>query len=249
MKHDFTGKIGIVTGGANGIGLSIAMELLAAGSIVIVIDKDAEVCSAISKTNSKIAAYIGDLSSQKFLDDFISELDHPIDFLINNAAISKAGILSDCSYSDFEQVLKVNLVAPYYLTCSLFNKNMLNAGAAIVNISSTRAKMSQKDTESYSASKGGILSLTHAMAASIAPHRVNAISPGWINTAAGEFSPADHSQHNTGRIGTTKDIASMVLYLLDNDKSSFITGQNFTIDGGISKRMIYHNDEGWSYKI
>ena len=129
---------------------------------------------------------------------------------------------------------------------------MLAPNASIVNISSTRARQSQPNTEAYSAAKGGILTLTHAMAVSLAGKaRVNAVSPGWIDTQTTDYSKApaspDESQHPAGRIGNPSDIAEMVLFLC-GDKASFITGENITIDGGMSRLMVYHNDHGWSYQ-
>lgn len=172
-----------------------------------------------------------------------------IDFLINNACISKGGILSDCSFGDFNYVLRLGVTAPYMLA-KLFLRHF-SSGASIVNISSTRAFMSQPDTESYTSAKGGITALTHALSISLAGRvRVNSISPGWIDTTradkASDFSEEDKLQHPAGRIGTPQDIADMVLFLC-SDKAGFITGENIIIDGGMSKQMIYHNDCGWRY--
>jgi NAD(P)-dependent dehydrogenase (short-subunit alcohol dehydrogenase family) len=140
----------------------------------------------------------------------------------------------------------VGVTAPYYLTSLLLKNNLFAPNAAIVNIASTRAFQSQPDSEAYSAAKGGIVSLTHSMAVSLAGRvRVNCISPGWVETSAiAEHSEQDHSQHPSGRVGTMSDIADMVLYLC-SDKAGFINGQNITIDGGMSKLMVYHGDYGW----
>jgi NAD(P)-dependent dehydrogenase (short-subunit alcohol dehydrogenase family) len=159
--------------------------------------------------------------------------------------ISKGGI-NDCSYQDFEYVLKVGLVAPFYLAKCF--KDSFNDFGAILNISSTRAYMSQSNTESYSASKGGINALTHALAVSLQGKvRVNAIAPGWIDTFPYKMEQMDLEQHLVKRVGSVDDIANMVLYLC-SPKAGFITGQTFIIDGGMSKQLIYHNDEGWSLK-
>lgn len=160
--------------------------------------------------------------------------------------MSCKGILSDCSYEDFLYVQKVGIVAPYYLT--LLFKTKMNQDAAIICISSSRWNMSQPDTESYSASKGGITSLTHALAISLGGKaRVNSISPGWIETGKTEHSREDRYQHPVKKVGMPQDIVSMAMFL-SSEKSGFITGQNFTVDGGMSKQLIYHNDWGWTYK-
>ena len=167
--------------------------------------------------------------------------------------VSKKGILSGCSYEDFNEVLRVGIAAPYMLTKLLlpyFNEN-----AAIVNISSTRAFQSQQDTESYSAAKGGITALTHALAVSLAGRvRVNSIAPGWIDTGStydehyvAEYKEVDKYQHPSKRVGHPMDIARAVFFLCD-EKNSFINGQNITVDGGMSKLMIYTEDYGWHYE-
>jgi NAD(P)-dependent dehydrogenase (short-subunit alcohol dehydrogenase family) len=156
--------------------------------------------------------------------------------------IGRGGILSGCSYEDFEYVQRVGVVAPYYLTSLLLQRGLLAPTASIVNISSTRANQSQPDTEAYSAEKGGISALTHAMAVSLGGRaRVNAINPGWIDVTDGEFSSADNSQHPAGRVGVPTDIAEMVLFLC-SEKAGFITGEAITIDGGMSRLMVYHGD-------
>ena len=143
-------------------------------------------------------------------------------------------------------VQQVGVGAPYFLTMLL--QDHFNEGGAIVNIGSTRGDMSQIDTESYSASKGGIVSLTHALAVSLGGKvRVNAISPGWIDTLDSKLSDADKSQHPVKRVGVPLDIVKMAMFLCSND-SSFITGQNIVVDGGMSKQMIYHGDGGWKYQ-
>jgi NAD(P)-dependent dehydrogenase (short-subunit alcohol dehydrogenase family) len=161
-----------------------------------------------------------------------------------NRLLSKGG-LKDCSYQDFNYVLRVGISAPYMLT-QLF-MNHFGDGASIVNISSTRDRMSQPYTESYSAAKGGIAALTHAMAISLAGKvRVNSISPGWIDTDFKMYYGADARQHPAGRVGNPLDIAHMVLYLC-SEKAGFITGENICIDGGMTRQMIYHDDFGWTY--
>jgi NAD(P)-dependent dehydrogenase (short-subunit alcohol dehydrogenase family) len=184
----------------------------------------------------------GDIAERETLERFVDSLSLPVNFLINNACIGRRGILSNCSYEDFEYVQRVGVTAPYYLTSLLLQRDLLAPAASIVNISSTRANQSQSDTEAYSAAKGGISALTHALAVSLAGKaRVNAINPGWIDTTGNTFAGADAAQHPAGRVGTTSDIAEMVLFLC-NEKAGFITGESITIDGGMSRLMVYHGD-------
>ena len=243
---NMTGKHAVITGGANGIGLCIVETFLREGAAVTVID--------IAQSNAEnINFFGGDIAEKSVLESFANSLTIPVDFLINNACISRRGILSSCSYEDFEYVQRVGVTAPYYLTSLLLKNNLLAENASIINIASTRAFQSQPDTESYSAAKGGIVALTHAMAVSLAGRaRVNCISPGWIDRSASggnigesaELSVHDRRQHPAERVGTPSDIAEMVLFLC-SDKAGFITGENITIDGGMSKLMVYHNDHGW----
>jgi NAD(P)-dependent dehydrogenase (short-subunit alcohol dehydrogenase family) len=256
---NFKNKVCVITGGANGIGRCTAEEFLRKGAKAAVIDIDA---AAGKKLAAKFGAekflfVSGDITEEKVLKDFaqkvIKKFGHA-DFLINNACFSKKGILSGCGFDDFNYILKLGITAPYMLA-KLF-KDYFKPGAAIVNISSTRAYMSQPDTESYSAAKGGISALTHALSVSLAQKvRVNSISPGWIDTGAyhnndnykPSYEESDKKQHPAGRIGSPMDIANAVLFLCSG-KAGFITGQNLTVDGGMSKLMIYHNDFGWELK-
>jgi NAD(P)-dependent dehydrogenase (short-subunit alcohol dehydrogenase family) len=231
---EFKDKIVVVTGGAAGIGKTIVNEFLKAGARVCIIDK---------KENPY---FVGDLADEDalkaFADKVIREYGR-VDCLINNGMLSKGGLKS-CSYQDFNYVLRVGISAPYMLT-KLFMAHF-GEGASIVNISSSRDRMSQPDTESYSAAKGGIAALTHAMAISLAGKvRVNSISPGWIDTDFKVYSGPDATQHPAGRVGNPLDIANMVLYLC-SEKAGFITGENICIDGGMTRQMIYHDDFGWT---
>lgn len=249
---DFSNKVCVVTGGANGIGKTIVKEFLASGARVAIIDMDAHAGEKLLNEHhsDQLLFYSGDIANEEVIINFVQEVLNrfsSVDYLINNACISRAGILSGCSYEDFNYILRIGVSAPYQLTKLLLNH--FNNGASIVNISSSRALMSEEDTESYSAAKGGISSLTHALSISLAGRvRVNSISPGWIETdPTAEHSEADKIQHPVRRIGTPKDIAKMVQFLCSED-SSFITGENITIDGGMTKQMIYHNTFGWTYK-
>lgn len=240
INSTFANKHAVVTGGANGIGRAIALAFLREGAAVTIIDAD-DTATPIDGAGF----FHGDIADKTVLEDFVQSLTTPVDCLINNACIGRGGLLSSCSYEDFEYVQRVGVTAPYYLTRLLLDGGLLAAGASIVNISSTRARQSQANTEAYSAAKGGIDALTHAMAVSLAGKaRVNAISPGWIDTTGSTFGGADAAQHPAGRVGVPADIAEMVLFLC-GDKAGFITGENITIDGGMSGLMIYHNDHGW----
>lgn len=230
---DFKNKVAVVTGGARGIGKVICEAFRKAG---------AQVCTIDLLDND---FFVGDLGDKAALETFaqtVIDRYGKVDFLINNAAPNMVGI-SEASYEDFEYALKVGVTAPFYLT-KLF-RPYFGEGASIVNISSSRAHMSQPETESYTAAKGGISALTHGLAMSLAGKvRVNAISPGWIDTAFTVYDGPDANQHPAGRVGHPLDIANMVLYLC-SDQAGFITGQDFVIDGGMTKQMIYHADHGW----
>ncbi len=231
---DFKKKVVVVTGGAQGIGRCIADEFLKAGATVCVIDKQPG------------NHFVGDLADKQVLERFAKEVIEKhghLDFLINNALPLMKGI-DECSYEDFQYAMSVGVTAPFYLT-KLFLPHF-DEGAAIVNISSSRDRMSQPQTESYTAAKGGIASLTHAMAVSLAGKvRVNSISPGWIDTASTVYEGPDATQQPVGRVGNPMDIACMVLYLCSS-KAGFITGENICIDGGMTRLMIYHGDHGWT---
>ena len=231
---DFKNKIVIVTGGAQGIGRCIAEEFEKLGATVCVIDKQ------------QGDHFVGDLADKQVLEQFakdVIEKHGHVDYLINNALPLMKGI-NECSYEEFQYALSVGVTAPFYLA-KLFAPHFAN-GAAVVNISSSRDRMSQPQTESYTAAKGGIAALTHALAVSLAGKvRVNSISPGWIDTAYTVYEGSDAIQQPAGRVGNPLDIANMVLFIC-SDKAGFITGENICIDGGMTRQMIYHGDNGWT---
>ena len=230
----FQNKVAVVTGGARGIGKAIVEQLRAEGAKVCIID--------LLPNDS----FVGDLAEQAVLERFAQKViaDHGhVDILVNNALPLMKGI-ETCSYEEFNYALRVGVTAPFYLT-KLFAPYFA-PGAAIVNISSSRDRMSQPQTESYTAAKGGISALTHALAVSLRGKvRVNSISPGWIDTDYTVYQGPDAAQQPAGRVGNPMDIANMVLYLC-SDKAGFITGENICIDGGMTRQMIYHNDFGWT---
>ena len=231
---DFCGKVVVVTGGARGIGKCIRERFEVAGATVCVIDL------------LENDFFVGDLADKAVLEAFakkVIEKHGRVDYLINNAAPKMCGITSG-TYEDFEYALRVGVTAPFYLS-KLFAPHF-SEGASIVNISSSRDRMSQPETESYTAAKGGISALTHALAVSLSGKvRVNSISPGWIDNNYTVYEGADATQQPVGRVGNPDDIANMVLYLC-SDMAGFITGENICIDGGMTRQMIYHGDHGWS---
>ena len=233
---DFSNKIAVVTGGARGIGKCIREAFEVAGATVCVIDL---------LDNDY---FVGDLADKETLERFAAKVisDYGrVDYLIHNAAPKMIG-LTEGSYEDFEYALRVGVTAPFYLTKLL--SPYFREGAAVVNISSSRDRMSQPETESYTAAKGGISALTHALAVTLAGKaRVNSVSPGWIDNAYTVYEGPDATQQPAGRVGIPPDIANMVLYLC-SDMAGFITGENICIDGGMTRLMIYHGDHGWELK-
>ena len=231
------GKVAVITGGAHGIGKAVAESFRADGVTVHIIDKTLG------------DWFVGDVGDKDTLERFakhVIEQSGHVDYLINNALPIMKGI-DECSYEDFQYALSVGVTAPFYLTKLLMP--VLSDGASIINISSSRDRMSQPKTESYTAAKGGIAALTHALAISLAGKaRVNSISPGWIDTTDTEIIGADALQQPVGRVGTPEDIAEMVKFLC-SDKAGFITGENICIDGGMTRQMIYHGEHGWTYDV
>lgn len=229
----YKNKVVVVTGGAHGIGKCIADEFAKQGAHVEIID--------IREGDH----FVGDIGRkdvlETFADGIIKKYGH-VDFLINNALPLMKGI-HQCSYEEFQYAMAVGVTAPFYLA-KLFEP-WFAQGACIINMSSSRDRMSQPETESYTAAKGGIAALTHALAASLSGRvRVNSISPGWIDTDYTVYEGPDAYQQPAGRVGNPLDIANMVLFLC-SDKAGFITGENICIDGGMTKQMIYHGDWGW----
>ena len=231
---DFKNKVAVVTGGAHGIGKCIAEEFRKHGARVAVIDIQPG------------EHFVGDIARKEVLENFaqkVVEQHGKVDYIINNAPPLMKG-LNECSWEEFQCALAVGVTAPFYLVKLL--SPHLAEGAAIVNISSSRDRMSQPQTESYTAAKGGIAALTHALSVSLrGKARVNSISPGWIDTNLKSHEGPDATQQPGGRVGLPMDIAHAALFLC-SDKAGFITGENICIDGGMTRQMIYHGDHGWT---
>ena len=229
----FQDRVAVITGGAKGIGKAIAEAFAGEGAHVCIIDLLPN------------PYFVGNVGRREDLEAFVKKViaDYGrVDVLVNNALPVMAG-LDACDYDTFNYALRVGVTAPFYLA-KLFAPYFA-AGASIINISSSRDRMSQPQTESYTAAKGGISALTHALAVSLAGRvRVNAIAPGWIDTSFREYHGPDASQQPAGRVGNPRDIANLALFLA-SDKAGFITGENICVDGGMTKLMIYHNDFGW----
>lgn len=231
----FENKVVVITGGAHGIGKATKEAFEAEGALVEMIDvADGE-------------HYVGDISQKETLEAFaayVMEKHGHVDYLINNAPPFMRGI-EECSYEEFQHAMSVGVTAPFYLT-KLFHRHFAK-GACVINLSSSRDRMSQPQTESYTAAKGGIAALTHALSVSLAGKaRVNSISPGWIETGDTIYEGPDALQQPVGRVGEPRDIANMILFLC-SDQAGFITGENICIDGGMTKQMIYHGEHGWNF--
>ena len=228
-------KVAVITGGAHGIGRAIADAFLREGATVHIIDiRPGE-------------WFVGDVSRKEDLERFaasVIEKSGHVDVLVNNALPLMKGI-DECSWEDFSYALAVGVTAPFYLT-KLLTPHFA-PGASVINIASSRDRMSQPQTESYTAAKGGIAALTHALAVSLAGKaRVNSISPGWIDTMGSDIIGPDAAQQPVGRVGRPEDIVEAVLFLC-SEKAGFITGENLCIDGGMTRLMIYHGEHGWNY--
>ncbi len=229
----FQNKIVVITGGAQGLGKCMREAFEREGATVCTIDL---------LPNDY---FVGDIAHQSVLDAFIQKVisDHGhIDVLVNNAKPQLLGI-DRCSYDDFDYALRVGITAPFYLAQQFYPH--FSQGGSIVNISSSRDRMSQRNSESYTAAKGGLTALTHGLAISMGSKvRVNSIAPGWIDTTGATFSGPDSAQHPVGRVGIPSDIANLALFLA-SDKAGFITGEDIVIDGGTTRQLVYHGDFGW----
>jgi NAD(P)-dependent dehydrogenase (short-subunit alcohol dehydrogenase family) len=241
MQSSSSSRVVIVTGAGNGIGAGVARHLAQSGWRVVAADIDA---SAVAATARAIGAdaVVCDVGKETDIRALVEEARGKlgrIDAIVSNAGISANGPLSGTSLDAWNRVLAVNLTATFLLAKAA-ELDLRAAKGAIVTIASTRAHMSEPNTLAYSASKGGVVALTHALALTLAPDvRVNCISPGWIDTGkAGALRPSDHAQHPAGRVGRPDDIAAAVGYLL-SDAAGFVTGAELIVDGGMTRKMIY----------
>lgn len=245
---EYSGKVVIVTGAGKGIGKCIAETYASKGAMVIIAEKEADTGTA-SELNIRSAGGTAEfIATDVSREDDVRELMKRtidsfgrIDILINNAGISRWMSPYDLTADGWDEILNTNLRSVFLCAREAARTMKKQGGGSIVNIASTRAFMSEPDTEAYAASKGGIVALTHALAASFAPDHiiVNCISPGWIET--GEYAKLrkiDHEQHLSGRVGKPEDIAAACLYLTA-EGNDFINGANIIIDGGMTRKMIY----------
>lgn len=249
-------KVVAITGGAQGIGRAIAMLFARNGYHVSIADTDKEagfeLIQMIRSESGKAMYMCVDVSDEdmvrRWMNVTVSDFGK-IDVLVNNTGISKNAPMLDCPIENFDHVMNVNVRGTFICSQQAARYMKESGRGSIIHISSTRALMSEAGTEAYSASKGAILALTHAMAVSLGPYgiRVNAISPGWIETGDWQYSKRakkpihsedDRRQHPIGRVGVPDDIAQACLFLA-GPNSGFITGQNFVIDGGMTIKMIY----------
>jgi NAD(P)-dependent dehydrogenase (short-subunit alcohol dehydrogenase family) len=231
-----SGRVALVTGGGRGIGAGIAARLAADGLAVVVADRQAPARGA---NGCRFAAC--DVSDETAVAALVADIagrEGRLDALVCNAGVMIRKPLAVLTFPEWSQVIATNLTSTYLLARAA-ERLLRAAKGGIVTIASTRAHMSEPNTEAYAASKGGLLALTHALAISLGPDvRVNCISPGWIDVAGERLRPEDHAQHPAGRVGRVEDVAALASFLL-GPESGFVTGAEFVVDGGMTRKMIY----------
>jgi NAD(P)-dependent dehydrogenase (short-subunit alcohol dehydrogenase family) len=239
-----TKPVALVTGGAKGIGRAVARHLLAADWRLGIVDlPEAGLRRAFPPRSRDVLAIEGDVRDEETISDAVGALVHRfgrLDAVVSNAGIMIRKPIRHLTLTEWHRVIDTNLTATFLLARAA-EKPLRKAKGAIVTIASTRALMSEPNTESYAATKGGLVALTHALAISFGPDvRVNCVSPGWIATKDyGALRRKDHTQHPVGRVGKPEDIAEIIAWLLDAKRSGFVTGANFVVDGGMTRKMIY----------
>jgi NAD(P)-dependent dehydrogenase (short-subunit alcohol dehydrogenase family) len=232
-------RVAVVTGGAHGIGRAVVRRLVGDGWRVIFLDSDPAGADEVARETGAVAV-VGDVATEQGVATAVAAAGRlgRLDLLVNNAGISDFRPLDAADLDHWNRVLAVNLTGPFLMAraCAPL---LGQSGGAIVNIASSRAVMSEAGTEAYSASKGGLVALTHALAISLGPDvRVNCIGPGWIDVAGAPLSPQDHRQHPVGRVGVPEDVAALVAWLA-GPEAGFMTGANLPLDGGMTRKMIY----------
>jgi NAD(P)-dependent dehydrogenase (short-subunit alcohol dehydrogenase family) len=236
-------KVALITGAAHGIGRATARQLLDDGWLLGAVDVSAaNLERAFGKQQRRVVLIEGDIGIETTAKHAVSatiERFGQLDGVVSNAGIMIRKPIRQLTIEEWRQVLDVNLTAAFLLAKAA-ERALRQTKGAFVSIASTRAEMSEPDTEAYAATKGGLVALTHALAISLAPVRVNCVSPGWIATKDyDKLRRKDHLQHPVGRVGRPEDVAEIVTWLLDGARSGFVTGANFTVDGGMTKKMIY----------
>lgn len=236
-------KVALISGAAHGIGRATARQLLDDGWNIGAVDiSAADLARVFGKQLRRVLPIEGDMGEETTAKRAVTvtiERFGQLDGVVSNAGIMIRKPIRQLTIAEWRRVLDVNLTAAFLLAKAA-ERALRQTGGAFVSIASTRAAMSEPDTEAYSATKGGLVALTHALAMSLAPVRVNCVSPGWIATRDyNKLRRKDHAQHPVGRVGRPEDIAEIVAWLLDGERSGFVTGANFTVDGGMTRKMMY----------
>jgi NAD(P)-dependent dehydrogenase (short-subunit alcohol dehydrogenase family) len=229
-------RVALVSGGAKGIGAGIAMRLSRDGWRVVVADLDPG--GAAPTSGRYVVCDVGDEVAVSTLVRSIAAIEQRLDALVCNAGFMIRKPIAELSLAEWTSILTTNLTSTFLLVRAA-EALLRGSKGSVVTIASSRARMSEPNTECYAASKGGLVALTHALAISLGPDvRVNCISPGWIFTKGPEPTAEDHAFHPAGRVGRVEDIAGLTAFLV-GPEGGFITGAEFVVDGGVTRKMIY----------